>query len=67
MPKARQKVRPNEAIARAINAEPWEPEPGMVKKQCSRCRYFFAVPLTGAEATSCCPDCARPICPAASV
>jgi hypothetical protein len=32
MPKAWQKVRPNEAIARAINAEPWEPLPGMVKR-----------------------------------
>ncbi len=47
-----------EAEARAINAEPWEPLPGMVKKRCSQCRYWFAVPAAEAEATSRCPDCA---------
>ncbi len=47
-----------EAEARAINAEPWEPPPGMVKKRCSQCRYLFAVPVEEAEATSRCPDCA---------
>jgi hypothetical protein len=31
-----------EAAARAINAEPWEPLPGMTKVQCPECRYFFA-------------------------
>jgi hypothetical protein len=31
-----------EAGARAVNAEPWEPMPGMVKRQCGQCRYFFA-------------------------
>ena len=31
-----------EADARAINAQPWEPPPGMVKRQCPHCRYFFA-------------------------
>ena len=31
-----------EAEARAINAEPWEPMAGMMKRQCPRCRYFFA-------------------------
>jgi predicted Zn-ribbon and HTH transcriptional regulator len=46
-----------EAEARATNAEPWEPLPGMVKKRCSQCRYLFAVPLAEAEATSRCPDC----------
>ena len=30
-----------EEIARAINAEPWEPLAGMVKRQCPRCRYFL--------------------------
>ena len=34
----------DEARARAINAEPWKPRPGMVKRQCPVCRYFFAVP-----------------------
>ncbi len=35
-----------EAEARAVNAEPWEPPPGMVKKRCSQCRYWFAVPAS---------------------
>jgi hypothetical protein len=43
-----------EADARAINAQPWEPPPGMVKRQCPHCRYFFAAP----EAVLRCPDCA---------
>jgi predicted Zn-ribbon and HTH transcriptional regulator len=64
MPKARQKVRPIEAIARAINATDWHPLTDMVKKRCSRCRYFFAVLVAEAEATSRCPDCARPTRPA---
>jgi hypothetical protein len=34
-----------EEIARAVNAEPWEPMPGMVKRQCPQCRYFFASPV----------------------
>jgi hypothetical protein len=34
-----------EAAARAINAEPWDPLPGMVKQQCPECRYFFATPV----------------------
>jgi hypothetical protein len=41
-----------------INAEPWEPLPGMVKKRCSQCHYWFAVLAAEAEATSRCPDCA---------
>jgi hypothetical protein len=45
-----------EATARAINAEPWEPPPGMVRKQCPACRYFFAAPV--AATTVLCPDCA---------
>jgi hypothetical protein len=47
----------DEATSRAVNAEPWEPPPGMVKKRCSWCRYWFAVPVDEAEATSRCPDC----------
>ena len=31
-----------EASARAVNAEPWEPLRGMVKQQCPWCRYWFA-------------------------
>ena len=46
-----------ETEARATNAEPWEPPPGMVKKRCSWCRYYFAVAVEEAEGTSRCPDC----------
>ena len=46
-----------EAEVRAINAQPWQPLSGMVKKRCSRCSFWFAVPVTEAEATSRCPDC----------
>jgi hypothetical protein len=28
----------DEPTSRAINAEPWEPMPGMVKRQCPQCR-----------------------------
>jgi hypothetical protein len=45
-----------EAEARAVNAQPWEPPPGMIKRQCGHCRYFFAAPIT-AEAGLLCPDC----------
>ena len=41
--------------ARAVNAEPWEPPPGMVKRQCPACRYFFAVAPDSVEPR--CPDC----------
>ena len=46
-----------EPDARVINAQPWEPLPGMIKRQCSGCRYFFAAPITS-HAVSFCPDCA---------
>jgi hypothetical protein len=42
-----------EAAARVVNAEPWEPMPGMVKRQCPKCRYWFA----SAAETGLCPDC----------
>jgi hypothetical protein len=45
-----------EARARAINAEPWEPLPGMIKLRCRDCGYWFAAPAAGAKR---CPDCAR--------
>jgi hypothetical protein len=48
----------DELTARAVNAQPWEPLPGMTKKRCSLCRYIFAVPVAEAEVTSRCPDCA---------
>ena len=36
---------------------PWEPPPGMEKRQCPWCRYYFAAPPDAAEPL--CPDCAR--------
>ena len=50
-------VRDDEANARAVNAQPWEPPPGMVKRQCPECRYWFAAPATAERAVRC-PDCA---------
>jgi hypothetical protein len=44
-----------EAAARAINAEPWEPLPGTLKRQCPGCRYWFAAPARSQEPR--CPDC----------
>jgi len=43
----------DDASARAINAQAWEPPPGMVKRQC---RYWFAASPHSSE--ECCPDCA---------
>jgi hypothetical protein len=43
------------AAARRVNAEPWEPMPGMVKRQCPWCRYWFAAPASSQELR--CPDC----------
>ena len=45
-----------EAEARAINAEPWEPPLGMVKRLCPQCRYFFASPVDSTEPR--CVNCA---------
>jgi len=47
-----------EAAARAVNAERWEPMPGMEKRRCPACRYFFAAAAMTAELR--CPDCVRP-------
>jgi hypothetical protein len=46
----------DEATPRVVNAQSWEPMPGMVKRQCPECRYFFAVPEGSGERR--CPDCA---------
>jgi hypothetical protein len=46
----------DEASTRAVNAEPWDPPPGMVKRQCPRCRYYFAAHPDIDEPH--CPDCA---------
>ncbi len=45
-----------EAEARAINAQPWEPPPDMVKRECPECGYWFATPKTAP--TKLCLDCA---------
>ena len=46
-----------EAAARAVNAEPRDPMPGMVKRECPECRYWFASPPDAEELR--CLDCAR--------
>ena len=43
--------------ARAVNAKPWEPMPGMVKRRCDWCCYFFAAPAESHEPR--CPDCVQ--------
>ena len=32
----------DETSSRAVNAQPWDPPPGMLKRQCPECRYWFA-------------------------
>ena len=44
-----------EKLARVVNAEPWDPPPGMLKRQCPRCRYWFA----SVAETGLCPDCSE--------
>jgi hypothetical protein len=46
-----------EQEARATNAVAWEPLPGMVKRRCDRCRYWFAAPAESHQPR--CPDCVR--------
>lgn len=43
---------------RAINAEPWEPLGGFVKRQCAQCRFWFAAPANALDRIARCPDCA---------
>ncbi len=48
-----------EQEARAIDATDWQPLPGMVRKRCSQCRYYWlAVLIAEAEMTWRCPNCA---------
>jgi hypothetical protein len=44
----------DDALARAINSEPWQPLPGMVKLRCQLCAYWFA---TRDADVPYCPDC----------
>lgn len=32
----------SELMARAINAEAWEPPPGQVKLRCMKCEFYYA-------------------------
>jgi hypothetical protein len=45
---------PDELTARAINAQPWQPPPGMVKLRCQACHYWFSA---RDPETSHCPEC----------
>jgi hypothetical protein len=38
-----------ELEARAVNATDWQPPPGMVKRQCDWCSYWFAAPAASHE------------------
>ena len=40
---------------RMTNEEPWEPLPGMIKRRCEHCRFWFATPQQAQKAR--CPDC----------
>ena len=40
--------------ARRVNAEPWEPMPGMVKVRCTNCGFLFAA---RSDTAGTCPDC----------
>jgi len=33
-----------ETLARQVNAEPWDPLPGMVKLKCVECEFWYAEP-----------------------
>lgn len=48
---------PNVRHARAVNAEPWAPLPGMVKLQCPVCGYFFAAVPHDPGVVVLCWDC----------
>ena len=50
-----QGINDEEREARRLNAEPWEPLPGMTKRRCEVCDYWFATPRTAPKAK--CPDC----------
>jgi hypothetical protein len=47
-----------EARTRQVNAGAWKPLPGMVKRRCPRCRYWFAVAAAETDPSPRCPDCA---------
>ena len=42
------------AVARAINAQPWEPPAGATKQRCAMCLYWFSA---WEENARFCPEC----------
>jgi rubrerythrin len=44
-----------DAAARVVNAQPWEPLPGMLKLRCIDCHFWFAARDPAIER---CPNCA---------
>jgi hypothetical protein len=55
--RSRMNQEPDEATTREINAQSWEPLPGMIKRQCPECQYWFATwPGTKEKR---CKDCAQ--------
>lgn len=46
---------PRDRTAREINAQPWEPLPGMKKARCLECQFYYATPI--AKPQHICPDC----------
>lgn len=44
---------------RAENEQPWEPYPGMLKRRCLRCDYWFATPIEDPQPV--CADCQEPM------
>ena len=49
--------RRSDATKKARTDPNWDPPSGMVKKRCSRCCHWFAVPVAEMETTARCPDC----------
>lgn len=45
----------NSREARATNAQPWQPLPGMIKRQCIGCDFFYAAQPWDPDFH--CPDC----------
>ncbi|HTI78914.1 MAG TPA: hypothetical protein VL614_00535 [Acetobacteraceae bacterium] len=44
-----------ETLAREINEQPWDPLPGMVKRRCIECEYWYAGPPE--QRVAFCPEC----------
>jgi len=53
--KKRLKILMTRYPAREINDQPWEPLPGMAKRRCEQCCFWFATPQDKQSAF--CPEC----------